>query len=121
MSLPPDRWVETTTWFLGPEPTSWWRQESYQLSPEETADWEIFKQLFQKRFILQEYIDRKKQESKHLKQGKMTANEYYRRFTNLSHYDQEVAANLIEMLCRFKLGTRKKWRSMVTTTPCANY
>ncbi|KAM2549654.1 hypothetical protein TB1_013995 [Malus domestica] len=31
MSLPPDRWVETTTWFLGSEPTSWWRHESYQL------------------------------------------------------------------------------------------
>ncbi|KAM1519941.1 hypothetical protein ACFX1Z_022687 [Malus domestica] len=28
-NLPPDRWVETTTWFLGEQPASWWRQESY--------------------------------------------------------------------------------------------
>ncbi|KAM2938188.1 hypothetical protein FF1_038011 [Malus domestica] len=45
-NLSPNRWVETTTWFLGPEPVSWWRQESYQLILEEIADWEVFKQLF---------------------------------------------------------------------------
>ncbi|KAM1121634.1 hypothetical protein ACFX19_003334 [Malus domestica] len=50
-NLPDDRWVETTTWFLGEQPASWWRQESYQLSPDEAADWEVFKQLIQKRFI----------------------------------------------------------------------
>ena len=48
-------------------------------------------------------------------------NEYYRRFADLSHYHPKVAANLIEMLCRFKLGTKKKWRSMATTTHCDFY
>ncbi|XP_070662316.1 uncharacterized protein [Malus domestica] len=91
-NLPNDRWVETTTWFLGPEPASGWRHEFYQLSPEEATNWEVFKQLFQKRFIPPEYIDRKKQEFTDLKQGKMTANEYYRRFTDLSRCDMEVAA-----------------------------
>ncbi|KAM1772050.1 hypothetical protein ACFX11_046794 [Malus domestica] len=28
-NLQPDRWVEITNWFLGPEPASWWRHESY--------------------------------------------------------------------------------------------
>ena len=51
----------------------------------------------------------------------MSANEYYRKFTALSPYDQEVAANLVEMLRRFKLGTKKKWRSMETILPCATY
>ncbi|XP_068307446.1 uncharacterized protein [Pyrus communis] len=51
----------------------------------------------------------------------MTENEYYRRFTNLSRYDPEVATNPVEMLRRFILGTKKKWRSMATTTPCASY
>ncbi|KAM2828127.1 hypothetical protein PS2_033960 [Malus domestica] len=51
----------------------------------------------------------------------MTANEYYRRFTDLSRYHPEVAANPVEMLCCFRLGTRKKWRSMATTTSCATY
>ena len=68
-----------------------------------------------------EYIDRKKQEFTHLKQGKMSANEYYRRFTDLSRYCPDIAANPAEMLRRFRLGTRKKWRSMATTTPCASY
>ncbi|XP_070669016.1 uncharacterized protein [Malus domestica] len=39
------------------------------------------------RFIHPEYIDRKKQEFTHLKQRKMSANEYYRKFTDLSRYD----------------------------------
>ncbi|CAN6570726.1 unnamed protein product [Malus baccata var. baccata] len=73
------------------------------------------------RFIPPEYIDSKKQEFTHLRQGKMTSNEYYRRFIDLSQYDLEVAANLVEMLYRFRLGTKKKWRSIVTSTPCATY
>ncbi|XP_068322080.1 uncharacterized protein [Pyrus communis] len=51
----------------------------------------------------------------------MTANEYYRRFTDLSRYHPDIAANLVEMLRRFRLGTKKKWRFMATTTPCASY
>ncbi|KAM2316616.1 hypothetical protein ACFX1S_000451 [Malus domestica] len=107
-NLPPDRWVEMTTWFLGPKPASWWRQESYQMPPEVVANWEMFKQLFQKRFIPSEYIDRKKQEFTHLKQGKMSANDYYRRFADLSPYDPKVAANPVNMLYRFRSGTKKK-------------
>ncbi|KAM1172837.1 hypothetical protein ACFX2G_023381 [Malus domestica] len=48
-NLPPDRWIETTTWFLGEQPASWWRQESYQLTPAEIADWGVFKELFRKK------------------------------------------------------------------------
>ena len=81
----------------------------------------MFKQLFQKRFIPPEYINRKKQEFTQLKQGKMMANEYYRRFTDLSRYHLEVAANLVKMLCCFRLGTKKKWGSIATSTPCATY
>ena len=91
------------------------------MTPEEIVDWEVFKQLFQKRFIPPEYIDRKKQEFTQLRHGKMTANEYYRRFTDLSRYDPEVAANPVEMLRHFRLGTKKKWHSMMTTTPCDTY
>ncbi|KAM2705667.1 hypothetical protein EV1_034858 [Malus domestica] len=120
-NLPPDRWVETTTWFLGLQPASWWRHESYQMPQEVVADWEVFKQLFRKRLIPPEYIDRKKQEFTHLKQGKMSANEYYRKFTDLSRYDPEVAANPVEMLRHFRLGTKNKWRSIATSTPCATY
>ncbi|XP_070678756.1 uncharacterized protein [Malus domestica] len=116
-----DRWFETTTWFLGEHHASWWRQESYQLTPSEIMDWGVFKELFQKRFIPLAYIDHKKQEFTHLKQGKMSANEYYRMFTDLSRYDPEVAANSVKMLRRFSLGTKKKWGSIVTSTHCATY
>ncbi|XP_070678215.1 uncharacterized protein [Malus domestica] len=73
------------------------------MPPEVAAIWEVFKQLFQKRFVPPEYIDRKKQEFTHMKQGKMTANEYYRRFTDLSRYDPKVSVNPVEMLRRFRL------------------
>ncbi|KAM1551783.1 hypothetical protein ACFX10_043868 [Malus domestica] len=108
-------------WESGLQPASWWRQESYQLTPAETTDWGVFKELFRKRFIPPEYIDHKKQEFTHLKQGKMSANEYYRMFTNLSQYDPEVTANLVEMLRRFRLGSKKKLRSIATSTHCATY
>ncbi|XP_048429466.1 uncharacterized protein LOC125472281 [Pyrus x bretschneideri] len=68
-----------------------------------------------------EYINRKKQELTELRQGKLIANEYYRRFTNLSCYYPDVVANPTEMLRRFHLDTKKKWRSMATTTPCDTY
>ncbi|KAM2273737.1 hypothetical protein ACFX1S_043632 [Malus domestica] len=51
----------------------------------------------------------------------MMTNEYYKRFTDLSRYHPEVAANPVEMLHRFRLGTKKKWRSITTSTPCATY
>ncbi|CAN6723754.1 unnamed protein product [Malus baccata var. baccata] len=62
-----------------------------------------FQELFQKRFIPPAYMDSKKQKFTHLRQGKMSANEYYRMFTDLSRYDPEVAANPVEMLCRLNL------------------
>ncbi|XP_068319946.1 uncharacterized protein [Pyrus communis] len=116
-----EKWIETTSWFLGKESSSWWEQEVRHLTPKERADWELFKQFFRKRLVPPEYIDRKKQEFTVLRQEKLTTNEYYRKFTDLSRYYLEVAANPGEMLRRFRLGTKKKWRSMATTTPCNSY
>ncbi|XP_068332951.1 uncharacterized protein [Pyrus communis] len=92
-NLPVEKWVKTTSWFLA----------------------------VQEKVCASEYIDRKKQEFTELRQGKLTANEYYRRFTNLSRYHPDVAGNPAEMLRRFRLGTKKKWRSMATTTHCDTY
>ncbi|KAM2523721.1 hypothetical protein PS1_030513 [Malus domestica] len=55
-----ERWVETTTWFLGKEAASWWEQESRGWLPEEVADWKNFKDSFYKRFIPPAYLDQKK-------------------------------------------------------------
>ncbi|KAM1985337.1 hypothetical protein ACFX16_013514 [Malus domestica] len=120
-NLPAERWVETTTWFLGKETASWWEQESRGWLPEEVANWKNFKDSFYERFIPPAYLDRKKQEFVSLKQRKMSANEYYRKFTDLSRYDSETAANPVEMLRHFKRGTKKKWRSMATIANCTTY
>ena len=120
-SLSADRWVETVSWFLDREPASWWGQETYGWSPEEKSNWENFKRSFYKRLIPPSYLDQKKQKFTNLKQKKLSAIEYYRRFTDLSRYDPETAANPIEMLRRFKLGAKKKWRSMATILPCETY
>ncbi|KAM2944882.1 hypothetical protein COP2_027865 [Malus domestica] len=50
----------------------------------------------------------------------MSANENYKMLTDLSRYDVEVF-NPVKMLHRFSLGTKKKWRSIVTSTHCASY
>ncbi|TQD68976.1 hypothetical protein C1H46_045491 [Malus baccata] len=51
----------------------------------------------------------------------MSAGEYYRKFTDLSRYDPIVAVNSEEMLRRFKLGSKKRWRTYAGALPCANY
>ncbi|KAM1034038.1 hypothetical protein ACFX2A_038348 [Malus domestica] len=120
-NFPADRWVETTTWFLGREPAGWWRNQTQFMSPAMASDWEVFKDNFKKRFVPLEYIDRKKQEFTRLKQKNMTAHEYYRKFTDLSRYDPDTAGNQGEMLRRFKLGSKKKWRTFASALPCADY
>ena len=78
---------------LDREPAFWWNQETYRQTPEEKANWENFIRSFYKRFIPPAYLDQKKQEFTNMKQGKLTTNEYYRKFTDLFCYDQKVAAN----------------------------
>ena len=46
---------------------------------------------------------------------------YYKRFIDLSRYDPETAANPAEMLRRFKLGAKKKWRTLATILPFETY
>nr|XP_028952378.1 uncharacterized protein LOC108170588 [Malus domestica] len=120
-NLPANRWVETTTWFLGREPAAWWINQARYMSPETAANWKVFKEHFMKRFVPPEYIDRKKQEFTRLKQRNMSAHEYYRKFTDLSRYDTDIAGNQGEMLRRFKLGSKKKWRTFANALPCADY
>ncbi|XP_050133164.1 uncharacterized protein LOC126609229 [Malus sylvestris] len=120
-NLPANRWVETTTWFLGREPAAWWINQSRHMTPERAAEWEVFKENFMKRFVPPEYIDRKKQEFTSLKQRNMSAHEYYRKFTDLSRYDSDLAGNQAEMLRRFKLGSKKKYRTFANALPCADY
>ncbi|XP_070682764.1 uncharacterized protein [Malus domestica] len=120
-NLHANRWVETTTWFLGREPAGWWINQTKFMSPEMAVDWEVFKEHFMKRFVPPEYIDRKKQEFTHLKQNDMSAHEYYRKFINLSRYDPDTAGNQAEMLRRFKLGTKKKWQTFASALPCTDY
>ncbi|CAN6576622.1 unnamed protein product [Malus baccata var. baccata] len=120
-NFPANRWVETTTWFLGREPAAWWRNQTQFMSPEMATDWEVFKENFKKRFVPPEYIDRKKQEFTRLKQKNMSAHEYYKKFTDLSRYDPDTAGNQVEMLRRFKLGTKRKWRTFASALPCTDY
>ncbi|CAN6562581.1 unnamed protein product [Malus baccata var. baccata] len=99
----------------------WWRNQTQFMSPEMAADWEVFKENFKKRLVPPEYIDRKKQECTRLKQRNMSAHEYYRKFTDLSRYDPDTAGNQVEMLRRFKLGTKRRWRTFASALPCADY
>ncbi|KAM1079990.1 hypothetical protein ACFX2B_014490 [Malus domestica] len=91
------------------------------MSPEAAVDWETFKKNFKKRFVPPEYIDRKKQEFTQLKQKKMSTNEYYRKFTDLSRFDPDIAGNQVELLHHFKQGTKRKWRTFASAIPCTTY
>ncbi|KAB2617261.1 S ribonuclease [Pyrus ussuriensis x Pyrus communis] len=110
-NLPMERWVETTAWFLDTESAAWWEQELRRLTPDQRIDWNVFTRLFRRRYVPPEYIDRKKQEFSELKQRKMSANEYYRKFTDLSRYHPDVAGNPAEMLRLFRLAILMKRRT----------
>ncbi|XP_048428362.1 uncharacterized protein LOC125471720 [Pyrus x bretschneideri] len=103
-NLPVERWVETTSWFLDTESAAWWEQELRRLTPAQMTDWNVFTDLFKRRYVPPEYIDRKKQEFTELKKRKMSANEYYRKFTDLSRYHPDVAGNpdFYEILLRIE-------------------
>ncbi|XP_070668888.1 uncharacterized protein [Malus domestica] len=100
---------------------SWWDQEKKPLSDEDAMNWDVFKRIFQTRFVPPEYLDCKNDKFSNLRQGKMLATEYHQKFTYLSRYCPEIVANPREKLRLFKRGTCKKWRSMATTTLCAMY
>ncbi|KAM2442198.1 hypothetical protein PS1_023337 [Malus domestica] len=51
----------------------------------------------------------------------MSATKYHQGFINLSCYYPEIADNPREMLCLFKSGSCKKWRTIATSTPCSTY
>ncbi|KAM2004930.1 hypothetical protein ACFX15_000174 [Malus domestica] len=116
-----ERWVEAATWFFRLGAESWWDLEKKSLSDADAANWDVFKQLFKTIFIPPEYVDSMKNEFIDLRQGNMSATEYHRRFTELSHYCPETAANPREMLHLFKRGTCKKWCTIATATPYATY
>ncbi|XP_070672233.1 uncharacterized protein [Malus domestica] len=116
-----ERWVETATWFFRLGAESWWDYENRSLFDAYAINWDVFKWLFQTRFIPPEYLDSKKNEFADLRQGNMSATECHRRFTDLSRYCPEIVANPREMLRLFKRGTCKKWRIIATSTPCATY
>lgn len=107
-SLPEERWVKTATWFFRRGMKSWWAQKKLPLSAEDAKNWDIFKRIFQTRFIPLEFLDRKKDEFSDPRQGKMSATEYHRRFTDLSRYCPETAANPREMLRLFKRGNSQE-------------
>ena len=66
-----------------------------------TTVWKSFKELFKEKFIPPAY--------------------YYREFTDLPCFHSDVVANLVEVLCRFWLDNKKKWRSLATTIHCTFY
>ena len=77
--------------------------------------------LFEARFTPPEYKYRNRNEFTELKQGKMSATKYHRKFTDLSFYCPVIAKNPKEMLRQFKKGTRKQLRSLAASTPCSTY
>ncbi|KAM1366729.1 hypothetical protein ACFX15_000045 [Malus domestica] len=120
-NLPAERWVETTTWFFHLGVESWWAQDSRPLSAQDAMNWDVFRHLFEARFTPLKYKDPKKNEFTELKQGKMSVTEYHRKFTDLSRYSPEIVGNPREMFCYFKKGTRKRLRSLATSTPFSTY
>ena len=80
----PDSYVTFATFHLKGPAAQWWESHKSVLPAESVPTWQEFQSAFRARYIPQGLIDQKKREFRKLTQGKMTVDEYQRKFLELS-------------------------------------
>jgi hypothetical protein len=85
----PESYVTYATYHLRGSAAQWWESHQGMLPAETVTTWQQFQSTFRARYIPQGLIDQKKQEFRKLTQGKMTVDEYQRKFLELSRYAED--------------------------------
>ena len=74
--------------------TQWWESHRRMLPDGTVTTWEEFQTAFRARHIPRGLMDQKKKEFRNLIQGKMTVDEYQRKFLELSRYaEDDISTN----------------------------
>ena len=85
----PDSYVTYATYHLRGSAAQWWESHRRMLPAGTITTWQEFQSAFRARHILQGLMDQKKKEFRKLMQGKMTVDEYQRKFLDLSRYAED--------------------------------
>src|SRR3990170_15977 len=85
----PDSYVTYATYHLRGSAAQWWESHRRMLPVGTITTWQEFQSAFHARHIPQGLMDQKKKEFCKLTQGKMTIDEYQRKFLDLSCYAED--------------------------------
>lgn len=92
---------------LSGEATTWWDNErTYSNFPPRELTWDIFLQLFQRRWLLQHFFNSKINEFQKLAQGDMTVTQYWENFSHLLKYVTQYQMNDNFKVCKIILGLK---------------
>jgi hypothetical protein len=88
-SVASDSYVTYATFHLKGPAAQWWESHRRMLPDGTVTTWQEFQSAFRARHIPRGLIDQKKEEFRKLTQGKMTVDEYQRKFLELSCYAED--------------------------------
>src|SRR3954466_4372673 len=100
----PDDWVIFAVYFLEGAALQWWENYVAMQPNGHVVTWQEFCVAFRGYLILDELMERKKEEFCNLTQGEMTIHEYVREFNRLARYAQDEITTDARKQARFRKG-----------------
>src|SRR3954466_3144674 len=100
----PDDRVVFAAYFLEGAAAQWWENYVAMQPDGHVVTWQEFCDAFRGYHLLDELMERKKEEFCNLNQGKMSMHEYVREFNRLARYAQDEITNDARKQARFRKG-----------------
>ena len=96
---------------------TWWKSVSDALLVMPVAEiWEIFKQLFHRKFVLEHVQQQKEEEFLHLKEGQLTVSAYVHIFLKLSKYTTDLVNTEAKKVKRFLNGLNPTYKKIIVAS-----
>src|SRR3954471_7284005 len=100
----PDDRVIFAAYFLEGAAAEWWENYVAMQPDGHLVTWQEFRDAFRGYHLLDESMERKKEEFCNLSQGEMSIHEYVREFNHLARYSQDEITNEARKQARFRKG-----------------
>jgi hypothetical protein len=117
----PDSYITYATYHLRGSTAQWWESHKGMLPAETVTTWQQFQSAFHARYIPQGLMDQKKQEFRKLSQGKMTVDEYQRKFLELSRYAEDDVCTDARKQKKFREGLRTDINLALAVHDCTDF
>ena len=120
-SVAPDSYVTFATFHLKGPAAQWWESHRRMLPTGTATTWIEFQSAFRARHIPQGLMDQKKKEFRKLTQGKMTVDEYQRKFLDLSRYAEDDVCTDARKQEKFREGLHPDIKLALVVHDCADF